>query len=562
MAERPVPETIASIDLASIADVGARQAIRALLTLVEEQASEIRALRVENQQLRDDLTRLQGGQGRPKIPPGKSAGGSTDYSSEQERRTAPKPWQKRGKQDRVRVDRTERVVVDPSVVPADAVFKGYETVVVQDLVLHTDTVAFEVAVWYSPSERRSYRARRPAGYDGTFGPHLRTLVLTLAYGGGMSERKILELVAGTGIVISAGTVSNLLTEGRAAFETEALAVLKAGLASSPYQHLDDTSTRVDGAGQYCQIVCNPLYTAYQTTPKKDRRTIIEVLRGGLSGGRPRTYRFDREADRHLVFLGLSAAARAKLTAIPREQTLDEATLAQVLDGPARGLGPKQQEQVREALALAAYLADPDWPVVRTLVCDDAPQFRAITEELALCWIHEGRHFKKLTPYLPQHQAALADVLTQFWDYYRELLAYREQPTNEERARLDAGFDALFGTTTSYQALDERLALTRDKKPELLLVLEHPELPLHNNPAELGARQRVRKRDVSFGPRSPAGSAAWDTFMTLAATTRKLGLDFAAYLHDRFTQAGQIPPLADLITARAPQLALSPSDATA
>jgi hypothetical protein len=558
MAERPVPETIASIDLASIADVGARQAIRALLTLVEEQASEIRALRVENQQLRDDLTRLQGGQGRPKIPPGKSAGGSTDYSSEQERRTAPKPWQKRGKQDRVRVDRTERVVVDPSVVPADAVFKGYETVVVQDLVLHTDTVAFEVAVWYSPSERRSYRARRPAGYDGTFGPHLRTLVLTLAYGGGMSERKILELVAGTGIVISAGTVSNLLTEGRAAFETEALAVLKAGLASSPYQHLDDTSTRVDGAGQYCQIVCNPLYTAYQTTPKKDRRTIIEVLRGGLSGGRPRTYRFDREADRHLVFLGLSAAARAKLTAIPREQTLDEATLTQLLDGPALRLGPRQQEQVREALALASYLADPDWPVVRTLVCDDAPQFRAITEELALCWIHEGRHFKRLTPFLPQHQAALATVLTQFWDYYRELLAYREHPTTAERIRLDTRFDTLFGTVTGYQALDQRLALTLDKKPELLLVLEHPELPLHNNPAELGARQRVRKRDVSFGPRSPAGSAAWDIFMTLAATTRKLGLDFGAYLRDRFTQAGQIPPLADLITARAAQLSLAPS----
>ena len=108
--------------------------------------------------------------------------------------------------------------------------------------------------------------------------------------------------------------------------------------------------------------------------------------------------------------------------------------------------------------------------------------------------------------------------------------------------------------TGYQALDRRLALPRDKKPELLLVLDHPELPLHNNPAELGARQRVRKRDVSFGPRSPAGSAAWDTFMTLAATTRKLGLDFAAFLTDRFTQAGQIPPLADLISVRAAQLA--------
>jgi hypothetical protein len=259
-----------------------------------------------------------------------------------------------------------------------------------------------------------------------------------------------------------------------------------------------------------------------------------------------------------VFLGLSAAARAKLTAIPREQPLDEATLTALLDGPALRLGPRQQEQVREALALAAYLADPDWPVVRTLVCDDAPQFRAITEELALCWIHEGRHFKKLTPYLPQHQAALADILTQFWAYYRELLAYRELPTTQDRLRLDARFDTLFGTKTGYQALDERLSLTRDKKPELLLVLEHPELPLHNNPAELGARQRVRKRDVSFGPRSPAGSAAWDTFMTLAATSRKLGVDFAAYLRDRFTKAGQIPPLANLINARASQLALAPA----
>jgi hypothetical protein len=553
MAERPVPEAIADLDLALIADVGARQAIRALLTLVEEQAAEIRALRAESQQLRDELTRLKGGSGRPKIRPGKSAG-STDYSSEQERRPAPQTWQKRGKQERLRIDRTERVAVDPGTLPADAVFKGYETVVVQDLVLRTDTIAFELEVWYSAAERRSYRARRPAGYVGTFGPNLRALVLTLAYGGGMSEHKILELVQSTGIAIAAGTLSNLLTASRAAFTAEAREVLEAGLASGPWQHLDDTSTRVNGDGQYCQILCNPLYTAYQTTPKKDRLTVIDVLRGGRS----RAYRFDRAAQQHLEWLGLSATAQAKLAAIPRGQEVDEATLTAFLAGPARGLGPKQQHEVREALALAAYLADPTWPVVRTLVCDDAPQFRAITEELALCWIHEGRHYKKLTPYLPQSRAALATILEQFWDYYRELLAYREHPTPADRARLDAGFDTLFGTETGYPALDQRLALTREKKPELLLVLAHPELPLHNNPAELGARQRVRKRDVSFGPRSPAGSAAWDTFMTLAATTRKLGIDFAAYLRDRFTQADQIPPLADLITARAPQLALGSS----
>ena len=47
-------------------------------------------------------------------------------------------------------------------------------------------------------------------------------------------------------------------------------------------------------------------------------------------------------------------------------------------------------------------------------------------------------------------------------------------------------------------------------------------------------------------------------MTLAATTRKLGLDFAAFLIDRFTRAGQIPPLAEVITVRATQLAGSPA----
>jgi hypothetical protein len=422
-------------------------------------------------------------------------------------------------------------------------------------VLRTDIVAFEVETWYSASERRSYRAKRPAGYEGTFGPHLKALVVTLAYAGGMSETKLLELVQSSGIAISAGTLSALLTDGRVAFADEAREVLRAGLASTPYQHLDDTGTRVDGDGWYCHILCNELYTAYRTTPGKDRRTIVGVLRGG----RPAAYRYDGEAERHLAFLGLSASAQALVhAALPRERELDEAALAALLDGPLSRLGPRQREQVREALAVAAYLADPDWPIIRTLVCDDAPQFRGITEELALCWIHEGRHFKQLTPWLPQPRALLADILDQFWAYYRELLAYREHPTPEERARLDARFDALFGTVTGYHELDRRLALTRDKKPELLLVLHHTELPLHNNPAELGARRRVRKRDVSFGPRSPAGAAAWDTFMTLAATTRKLGLDFAAYLTDRFTRAGRIPPLADLITARAAQFAGSPA----
>ncbi len=117
------------------------------------------------------------------------------------------------------------------------------------------------------------------------------------------------------------------------------------------------------------------------------------------------------------------------------------------------------------------------------------------------------------------------------------------------------------TRTGYWALDERIALTRQKKAQLLAVLDHPEIPLHNNAAELGARQRVRKRDVSFGPRTAEGSQAWDTFMSLAATTKKLGVSFYQYIHDRVSGTNQIPRLADLIDERAQELNLGASWST-
>jgi len=87
------------------------------------------------------------------------------------------------------------------------------------------------------------------------------------------------------------------------------------------------------------------------------------------------------------------------------------------------------------------------------------------------------------------------------------------------------------------------------KEKLLVVLDHPHIPLHNNPAELGARQRVRKRDVSFGPRSQSGRVAWDVLMTLAETAKKLGVSFYSYIFDRISKQNKFPSLADLIIAQ-------------
>lgn len=128
------------------------------------------------------------------------------------------------------------------------------------------------------------------------------------------------------------------------------------------------------------------------------------------------------------------------------------------------------------------------------------------------------------PTVEYHRRLLDDFLTKFWVFYHELQAYRLDHTEDERERLDTEFDELFSTVTNYQDLDDRIAKTKAKKEELLQVLEHPEIPLHNNDSELGARIQKPKLNISFGPRTNAGAKIWDTGLTIVATTRKLGVN--------------------------------------
>ena len=541
------------LDLHSIADEQARELVRRLLNLLEDVRADLRAAQAEIQRLRNEINRLKGEQGQPTIKPNTPQPPPKNLSSEQERRK-PKAWSKGRKIDRIPIDRAQVVQVDPACLPPDAVFKGYEDVVVQDVIFRTDNVLFHKEKFYSPSQHQTSLASLPQGDSGQFGPGIKSLGLALYFGAQMSEPKVAELLRSVGVRISDGQVSNLLIKDQALFHAEKDALYQAGLASSPWQHLDDTSTRVNGQNGYCHIVCNPLSTAYFTTATKDRLTVLDVL----TNYRPQRFLVNAEALGYVEMYGLSAVRRRQLAQVPCGVILDEATLQALLEGHLPGVGPQQRKWIRDALAVAAYHAELEFPVVRLLVCDDAPQFTLVTEALALCWVHEGRHDKKLVPYVSRHRALVEGFVQRFWAYYDQLLAYREQPEPEEAMRLDGAFDALFSTVTGYNALDERIARTRAKKGCLLMVLAHPEISLHNNPAELGARARVRKRDVSFGPRTREGAKAWDTFMTLAGTATKLGVSFYHYIHDRVSGAYQMPALADLIEERAKDLNLGAS----
>jgi hypothetical protein len=542
-----------NVDLSNIQDENARQLIVQLLNLVEALSADLRDAQAEIQRLRDEINRLKGEQGKPKIKANTPKPAQVDYSSEKERRK-PKPHQKRAKKATLTIHREQTLEVDKTGLPPDAEFKGYENVVVQDLVFRADNVCFHKEKYWAESTGRSYLAPLPLGYEGQFGPGIKALSLTLYFGGKMSEPEILGLYENIGVQISAGQLSNLLIKRQEGFHAEKAEVCEAGLRSSPWQHIDQTSTRVDGQNQHCNIVCNPLYTVYTTTPSKDRLSVLDVLRNG----RERRFRLNEEALGYLASTPLSKATRSWLSAECRDQDWEEKAFVRRLDTSWPSLSVQQRQAILSAAAVAAYHAELSTPVVRLLLCDDAPQFNWITEVVALCWVHEGRHYKKLMPVFVHHLHLLSDFRKQFWDFYDELSAYQQQPTPEESARLDAEFDRLFSTCTGYAALDARIAKTRAKKASLLMALKYPEIPLHNNPAELEARQRVRKRDVSFGPRTQDGVKAWDTFMSLAATARKLNVSFYEYIHDRVSKSHQIPALARLIEASASERQLGAS----
>ena len=537
--------------VAGVRDDAARRAILALLRVVEIDAETIRQLKEEVQRLRDENNRLKGEQGKPNIRP-KNKNKSRDVSSERERKgkKGKRNRTRVSKKDQIKVDRTEVCELDRNQLPADAEFKDYAEVTVQDLTISTNNVLFRKKIYYSKSENKTYTALVPAGYEGGYGPNIKAMVLMLKSACNMSESKILDFLHNSKIIISAGTVSNMLIKNKEEFHEEKEQIVRAGLEATIYQQIDDTSARVNGENQYTQILCNPYYTAYFTFEHKNRLTILEILRTGKEEeGRGLKYIFNDEAFGILRQLRVAKKIIDELGRFRSEKELCKEEIEQLLSEHFPFLNEIARTRILEATAIASYHQEEDYPVIPILLCDDAPQFKLLTEYLALCWVHEGRHYKKLSPVVPYNVRRLEGFITRYWEYYRKLLGYKRAPSQEQSACLSEEFDRLFSTETGYDALDERIAKTKAKKENMLLVLKYPELPLHNNASELAARQQARKRDVSLHTIVPDGTRANDTFLSIVETCKKLGINCYDYFLDRISRLSLIPPLAEIITAK-------------
>jgi hypothetical protein len=625
MKTNEIAETIKNIQagLDQIQDPIAKTLIESLFNLVEALYAENTQLKQDNQDLRDEINRLKGEQGKPKFSSKIKTDG--DVSSDSELKKAEGSVEERASKEgfrltsktlkqlkeqeippfildqlqplrtkeytdsddfmatveniigkeaadkyrelllkyaryyrrnrsskikEIKIDREEICMVDLDRLPKDAVCKGYEPKTVQDLKITTDNVRFQREVFYSPSLKKTYLGDLPPGYDGgDYGASTKAHILTFYHHGNMSIPKIVGLLDSYRIQISSTYISRLLTKGVSVFHQDKDDVFQAGLQSSSYQQIDDTTTKVNGKKHYTQIVCNSLYTVFSTTPQKDRLTILDVLRNF----KDRTFLLNEETYELLRLLRVPEIWIERLKAFDQDQTLDTREIQGILEQlfPQANKYKNYRKSILEASAISAYHHETEIPVVEILLCDDASQFKLLTKYQMLCWIHEGRHYKRLNPIISSHQKKLDNYLQRFWEYYRRLLDFKKAPSDEQSKNLDLEFDQLFNTQTGYKLLDERIQKTKEKKKRMLTVLKYPEIPLHNNVSENSARLQKRREDVSLQRKNDAGVKAKDSMMSLVETARKLKVKIFEYFYDRISGQFRLPSLADLIREKTP-----------
>ncbi|MCP4163391.1 MAG: hypothetical protein GY760_25315, partial [Deltaproteobacteria bacterium] len=195
----------------TISDDKLRNDVLVLFSLIEELFEENEQLKQENQKLRDENAKLKGEQGKPEILPKKK---KKNISSENDRKEQEDPPKKKSKEKKseIKTDRVEICKVNKSVLPVDAEFKGYYSVIVQEIKIETDNVEYRKEVYYSSSENKTYIGELPPEIKGEFGPGVKALVTRMKYECNMSEPKIKEFLNNEGILISGATISRILTK--------------------------------------------------------------------------------------------------------------------------------------------------------------------------------------------------------------------------------------------------------------------------------------------------------------------------------------------------------------
>jgi hypothetical protein len=514
---------------------------------IAQQQEQIHLLKEQVQGLKDEIARLKGQNPRPKIKPSRLEQDSEKEQGQQESKGKRPGSGKKSKKKTLKIHKT--VVIQPDDVPEGSRFKGYDDFTVQGIIFQSHNTRYRLARWQTP-DGTYVVGQRPAEVSEGLFPHfdktLVSFILYQYYHAHVTQPLILEQLQELGVDISAGQVNRIITEDKERFHAEKNEILRVGLDVSGHIHVDDTGARHQGKNGYCTHIGNQMFAWFASTQKKSRINFLELLRAGRTD-----YVLNEIALDYLRSHKLPTDPLKALSAQQGQRFEDkeqwEACLA--------SLGITSERHVRiatEAGLLGSVVSGEINPQL-AIMSDDAGQFDVLAH--ALCWIHAERTLAKLVGFNDPQREALETVRTQVWDFYRDLKAYKIAPTASIQAELEKRFDELFTQKTCFVTLNQALGRLHKNKSELLLVLERPDIPLHNNESERDIREYVKKRKISGSTRSELGRQCRDTFASLKKTCRKLGVSFWAYLKARLSGSDTIPPLPDIIRQRAQEASL-------
>jgi Transposase IS66 family len=506
-----------------------------LKALVIELLGKVAALEQTVVAQRAEIARLKGLKGRPALKP-----------SGMEKASEPRPPSlPKGRRGPV----TPRVAVEDQVikvtVPPGSRFKGYADFLVQDLVLRARCIRYRRERWLTPAGQLIV-APLPGGVESHFGPELRRFVLAQSHQGQVTLPRLVAQLRAIGLAISTRQVMRLLIDGQQSFLDEARDVLRAGLAKAAWITVDDTGARHKAANGTCTQIGNDHFAWFDTTASKSRLNFLELLRAGHPD-----YAINTDALAYMRERGLSGLVIERLATQPERYFPDRTAWQTHLErlGITGLTVTPNPVRIATAGALWGAIKAHGFLPDTVVVSDDAGQFRVGCH--ALCWVHAERLVHKLDTFTDHQRRAQQYQRALIWWFYRDLKAYRREPSRRRRADLRARFDRLLGRRTGFVVLDRLLARLHAHKPDLLRVLDRPEIPLHTNGSENDLRTQVTRRKGSGGTRSDIGRDCRDAFLGLMKTCQKLGVSFWDYLGTRLAVPDQpaISYLPELIQSR-------------
>ena len=434
--------------------------------------------------------------------------------------------------------KSKKVLIEcePENLPSGAKFHDYYDYKVHDLEISLVETTYRINRYLCDGEVISGSV--PEGVKGKFGAQLKSLILTLNNALHASEPRIHEFLSSLGVSISEGSISNILTGESGRFQDEMSRVLSTGIEKSEYIQADDTGAFHAGENYVCTVVGNEFFSAFKTTKTKNRIEFLSTLQG-----ENKEFLLDAKAVDYAIAQRVNPEKVYKLLArerrFERQEDLERCLYNRLIES---------DRDVR-ALTEGALISGirKRYSKELLIVSDEAGQFNVFNR--GICWIHAERYFRKMVGVDQKMDAEIEAYRDRIWRYYKLLKKYKIRPSKLTKLMLWESFDSIFNFETEYQELAETVSRFVKKKKGLLLVLDFPCLPLHNNLSENHIRDFVVRRKVSPTTRSVQGRKARDAMLGIKKTCKKLGVNFFEFIHDRVSCQNKIPALETMLAQK-------------